>query len=81
MAAGLGIGAAASASRGGFPLRFRCEHDDDDDGDDQQRVSSSSSSGGRCERKAVALAPRCVFQRAWLDSRFILAGKPLSRKP
>jgi hypothetical protein len=44
-------------------------------------VSSSSSSGGRCERKAVAIAPRCVFQRAWLDSRFILAGKPLSRKP
>ncbi len=79
MAAGLGIGAAASASRGGFPLRFRCEHDDDDD--DQQRVSSSSSSGGRCERKAVAIAPRCVFQRAWLDSRFILASKPLSRKP
>jgi len=78
MAAGLGIGAAASASRRGFPLRFRCDHDDDDD---QQRVSSSSSSGGRCERKAVAIAPRCVFQRAWLDSRFILAGKPLSRKP
>jgi hypothetical protein len=76
MAAGLGIGAAASASRGGFPLRFRCEHHDDDD--EQQRVSSS---GGRCERKAVAIAPRCVFQWAWLDSRFILAGKPLSRKP
>jgi hypothetical protein len=43
--------------------------------------SSSSSSGGRCERKAVAIARSCVFQRAWLDSRFILAGKPLSRKP